>query len=261
MISARCLDRRAHRLRQPRGLRAADRGSENACPDRREFLRSLCAYTALQMKACDYVMPDFMRIGGVTGWQRSAAIAAAAGIPISTHLYPEVAAHVMRVTETAGCPAGRGRRPRWRAVGLPAPRCGYRHQRRRRTRKQLRGVAPERDHRVHRAPSGRGLPPVARRARRISSSMSRATGSTGSRRWSNAERLTCRSARFSTSQTRKSPTACWMARPANPERSCSRSQTDRGGGNRGCGKVRCPRKGYRRHKAGVRQLCSKIPAA
>jgi mandelate racemase len=58
-------------------------------------------YTALQMKACDYVMPDFMRIGGVTGWQRAAAIAGAAGIPISTHLYPEVAAHVMRVTETA----------------------------------------------------------------------------------------------------------------------------------------------------------------
>jgi mandelate racemase len=58
-------------------------------------------YTALQMKACDYVMPDFMRIGGVTGWQRAAAIAAAAGVPISTHLYPEVAAHVMRVTETA----------------------------------------------------------------------------------------------------------------------------------------------------------------
>jgi mandelate racemase len=25
-------------------------------------------YTALQMKACDYVMPDFMRIGGVKGW-------------------------------------------------------------------------------------------------------------------------------------------------------------------------------------------------
>jgi len=58
-------------------------------------------YTALQMKACDYVMPDFMRIGGVTGWQNAAALAAAAGIPMSTHLYPEVAAHVMRVTETA----------------------------------------------------------------------------------------------------------------------------------------------------------------
>ena len=52
-------------------------------------------------KACDFVMPDFMRIGGVTGWLRAAAIAGAAGVPMSTHLYPEVAAHVMRVTETA----------------------------------------------------------------------------------------------------------------------------------------------------------------
>jgi mandelate racemase len=58
-------------------------------------------HTALQKKACDFVMPDFMRIGGVTGWLRAAAIAGAAGIPVSTHLYPEVAAHVMRVTEIA----------------------------------------------------------------------------------------------------------------------------------------------------------------
>jgi len=46
-------------------------------------------------------MPDLMRIGGVSGWLRSAAIAGAAGIPMSTHLYPEIAAHVMRVSETA----------------------------------------------------------------------------------------------------------------------------------------------------------------
>ena len=58
-------------------------------------------HVALQNKACDFVMPDFMRIGGVTGWLRAAAIAGAAGVPMSTHLYPEVAAHVMRVTETA----------------------------------------------------------------------------------------------------------------------------------------------------------------
>ena len=58
-------------------------------------------HVALQQKACDLVMPDFMRIGGVTGWLRAAAIAGGAGIPMSTHLYPEVAAHVMRVTETA----------------------------------------------------------------------------------------------------------------------------------------------------------------
>jgi mandelate racemase len=58
-------------------------------------------HKALQMKACDYVMPDFMRIGGVAGWLRAAGIAGTAGIPMSTHLYPEVAAHVMRVTESA----------------------------------------------------------------------------------------------------------------------------------------------------------------
>ncbi len=58
-------------------------------------------HKALQRKACDFVMPDYMRIGGVTGWTRAAAIAGAAGVPMSTHLYPEVAAHTMRATETA----------------------------------------------------------------------------------------------------------------------------------------------------------------
>jgi mandelate racemase len=58
-------------------------------------------HNAIQKRASDLVMPDFMRIGGVTGWMRAAAIAGAVGIPVSTHLYPEVAAHMMRVTETA----------------------------------------------------------------------------------------------------------------------------------------------------------------
>ena len=58
-------------------------------------------YQAVLAGAGDYVMPDLMRIGGVSGWLRAAAIAGAAGIPMSTHLYPEVAAHLMRVTETA----------------------------------------------------------------------------------------------------------------------------------------------------------------
>lgn len=61
--------------------------------------RALAA--ALAAGAADYVMPDLMRIGGVTGWLRSAAIAGAAGIEMSTHLYPEFAAHLMRATETA----------------------------------------------------------------------------------------------------------------------------------------------------------------
>ena len=32
--------------------------------------------TALAAGAADYVMPDLERIGGVTGWQRAAALAA-----------------------------------------------------------------------------------------------------------------------------------------------------------------------------------------
>lgn len=56
---------------------------------------------ALAAKACDFVMPDLMRIGGVTGWLRAAALAGAAGVPMSSHLYPEFSAHLLRVTPTA----------------------------------------------------------------------------------------------------------------------------------------------------------------
>jgi mandelate racemase len=44
-------------------------------------------HKALQKNACDLVMPDFMRIGGVTGWLRAAAIAGTAGVPMSSHLF------------------------------------------------------------------------------------------------------------------------------------------------------------------------------
>lgn len=58
-------------------------------------------HQALAMQAGDYVMPDLMRIGGVTGWLRAAAIAGCAGVEMSSHLYPEFSAHLLRVTETA----------------------------------------------------------------------------------------------------------------------------------------------------------------
>jgi mandelate racemase len=58
-------------------------------------------FRALREKAGDYLMLDLMRIGGVTGWLHAAAIAGTAGVEVSTHLYPEVGAHLMRVTETA----------------------------------------------------------------------------------------------------------------------------------------------------------------
>jgi len=50
--------------------------------------------------ACDYVMPDAQRIGGVTGWLRAAALAQGAGMEMSSHLFPEVSSHLLAVTPT-----------------------------------------------------------------------------------------------------------------------------------------------------------------
>jgi mandelate racemase len=47
-------------------------------------------FQAVQAQAADFYMPDVMRIGGVTGWMRAAAVAGASGRPMSNHLYPEV---------------------------------------------------------------------------------------------------------------------------------------------------------------------------
>ena len=58
-------------------------------------------YEAVNAQAGDFMMPDLMRIGGVTGWLHAASIAGSAGIPISSHLYPEFSAHLLRVTATS----------------------------------------------------------------------------------------------------------------------------------------------------------------
>ena len=55
---------------------------------------------ALRLRACDYVMPDPQQIGGVSGWLRAAALAQAAGVECSTHLFIEVSAHLLPVTAT-----------------------------------------------------------------------------------------------------------------------------------------------------------------
>jgi mandelate racemase len=56
---------------------------------------------ALARRACDLVMPDVDRIGGITGWLQAAALADIAGVPMSSHLYPEVSAHLLAATPTA----------------------------------------------------------------------------------------------------------------------------------------------------------------
>jgi mandelate racemase len=55
---------------------------------------------ALAAGACDYVMPDAQRIGGVTGWMRAAALAQGAGVEMSSHLFPEVSCQLLAVTPT-----------------------------------------------------------------------------------------------------------------------------------------------------------------
>ena len=57
--------------------------------------------TSLSLRASDYVMPDVQRIGGVTGWMRAAALAHSAGLEMSSHLFPEISAHLLSVTPTA----------------------------------------------------------------------------------------------------------------------------------------------------------------
>src|SRR5262249_20710511 len=51
--------------------------------------------------ASDYVMPDVMKIGGVTGWMRAATMAQSAGLQVSSHLWPELSAQLLCVTPTA----------------------------------------------------------------------------------------------------------------------------------------------------------------
>jgi mandelate racemase len=55
---------------------------------------------AIAARACDFVMPDAERIGGVTGWMRAAALAQGAGLEMSSHLFPEVSCHLLAATPT-----------------------------------------------------------------------------------------------------------------------------------------------------------------
>jgi mandelate racemase len=56
---------------------------------------------AIAEGASDHVMPDLMKIGGITGWMAAASLADAAGIPVSSHIFAEASAHVMAVTPGA----------------------------------------------------------------------------------------------------------------------------------------------------------------
>ncbi len=56
--------------------------------------------TALEQAKPQYVMPDLERIGGVTGWLQAAKLAAVNRVPMSSHLFSEVSAHLLTATPT-----------------------------------------------------------------------------------------------------------------------------------------------------------------
>ena len=56
---------------------------------------------AIEVQASDFVMPDVMKIGGVTGWLRAATLAQVRGIQMSSHLWPEISARLLCCTPTA----------------------------------------------------------------------------------------------------------------------------------------------------------------
>ncbi len=60
-----------------------------------EMARSIAA------NASDLVMPDLMKIGGVSGWLRASALARDSRLPMCSHLFQEITSHLMCVTPTA----------------------------------------------------------------------------------------------------------------------------------------------------------------
>ena len=56
---------------------------------------------AIDAGASDLVMPDVMKIGGVSGWLRAASLAQAKNIKVSNHLWPEISSRLLCCTPTA----------------------------------------------------------------------------------------------------------------------------------------------------------------
>jgi mandelate racemase len=58
-------------------------------------------HRALMAGAVDLCMPDAMKIGGVSGWLRAAALAAAHRVPMSSHIFVEASVHLLNATPSA----------------------------------------------------------------------------------------------------------------------------------------------------------------
>jgi mandelate racemase len=67
---------------------------------------------AIAAGASDYIMPDLMKVGGITGWLNVAAQSDAASIPMSSHIFPEASTHMLAVTPTRALARSAGFRRR-----------------------------------------------------------------------------------------------------------------------------------------------------
>lgn len=64
------------------------------------LLNNLEMQKAIDANAAKYYMPDVQRIGGVTGWLRAATLAHTHALDMSSHLFPEISAHLLAATPT-----------------------------------------------------------------------------------------------------------------------------------------------------------------
>jgi len=80
------------RVRKASGVRIQT-GENWTFPDQME--------KAIRADASDFAMPDVQKIGGVTGWMKGVALAEAANLPVSSHVFVEASAHLLAVTPTA----------------------------------------------------------------------------------------------------------------------------------------------------------------
>jgi mandelate racemase len=64
------------------------------------FGSSIEMQDAIEKGACDFVSPDLGHVGGITGFLRCAALAHIQSVPMSSHIYPEINAHVLPLVPT-----------------------------------------------------------------------------------------------------------------------------------------------------------------
>ncbi len=56
---------------------------------------------AIDAGASDLLMPDVMKVGGISAWLEIATLAQTHALPLSSHLFPEVSAHLLAASPTA----------------------------------------------------------------------------------------------------------------------------------------------------------------